>query len=104
MDGVLLIDKPSGPTSHDVVARLRRTSGERAIGHTGTLDPIATGLMALVLGRATRLAPFLSSGDKAYEATIRLGVEMDTDDSQGQAVGAVSAWLPDDAAIHVALK
>jgi tRNA pseudouridine55 synthase len=103
MDGVLLIDKPSGPTSHDVVARLRRTTGERGIGHTGTLDPLATGLMALVLGRATRLAPFLSSGDKTYDASIRLGVTTDTDDSLGHAVGAPSTALPDDAALAAAL-
>jgi tRNA pseudouridine55 synthase len=103
MDGVLLIDKPSGPTSHDVVVRLRRTTGERGIGHTGTLDPLATGLMALVLGRATRLAPFLSSGDKTYDASIRLGVETDTDDSLGQVVGTASLSLPDDAAVMAAL-
>ena len=87
MDGVLLIDKPAGPTSHDVVARLRRTSGERSIGHTGTLDPRATGLLPLVLGKATRLASFLSGGDKTYEATIQLGVATDTDDADGQPLG-----------------
>jgi tRNA pseudouridine55 synthase len=103
MTGVLLIDKPSGPTSHDVVARIRRTSGERSIGHTGTLDPRATGLLVLVLGRATRLAPFLSSGDKAYEAAIRLGVRTDTDDADGRVTGRTDAPLPDDAAIAAAL-
>ena len=91
MNGVLLVDKPSGPTSHDVVARLRRATGERAIGHTGTLDPRATGLLPLVLGRATRLASLLSSGDKTYEATICLGVATDTDDADGQPIGAVAA-------------
>ena len=91
MNGVLLLDKPSGPTSHDVVARLRRATGERAIGHTGTLDPRATGLLPLVLGRATRLASWLSSGDKTYEATICLGVATDTDDADGQPIGAVAA-------------
>ena len=85
MDGVLLIDKPSGPTSHDVVARLRRTSGEKSIGHTGTLDPRATGLLPLVMGRATRLASFLSGGDKTYDATVRLGFATDTDDADGTA-------------------
>jgi len=83
MDGVLLLDKPSGPTSHDVVVRLRRTSGERTIGHTGTLDPRATGLLPLVFGRATRLASLLTGGDKTYEATIRLGFFTDTDDADG---------------------
>ena len=91
MNGVLLVDKPSGPTSHDVVARLRRATGERAIGHTGTLDPRATGLLPLVLGRATRLASLLSAGDKTYEATICLGFATDTDDADGQPTGAASA-------------
>ncbi|MGE5834225.1 MAG: tRNA pseudouridine(55) synthase TruB, partial [Acidobacteriota bacterium] len=100
MDGVLLIDKPSGPTSHDVVARLRGTSRERSIGHTGTLDPRATGLLPLVCGRATRLASLLSGEDKVYEATIRLGWATDTDDADGQPVSEPSGQLPDDAAIH----
>ena len=68
MDGLLVIDKPAGPTSHDVVARVRRALGERRIGHTGTLDPAASGVLPLVLGRATRLARFLSAGDKSYDA------------------------------------
>src|SRR5437868_2559568 len=87
MDGLLIIDKPAGPTSHDVVARVRRAIGERRIGHTGTLDPAATGVLPLVLGRATRLAQFLSGGTKAYEAVIRLGVATDTYDAEGLAVG-----------------
>lgn len=103
MDGVLLIDKPSGPTSHDVVARLRRTSGEKSIGHTGTLDPRATGLLPLVLGRATRLAAFLSGSDKTYLATIRLGFATDTDDADGRPLTAPATALPDDAAIDRAL-
>jgi tRNA pseudouridine55 synthase len=103
MDGVLLIDKPSGPTSHDVVARLRRTSGERSIGHTGTLDPRATGLLPLVLGRATRLASLLTGADKTYEAAIRLGVATDTDDADGQPLGEPATALPDAAAIDAAL-
>ena len=73
MDGLLVVDKPVGPTSHDVVARVRRALGEPRIGHTGTLDPAATGVLPLVLGRATRLARFLSAGDKSYEAVVRLG-------------------------------
>jgi len=103
MDGVLLIDKPSGPTSHDVVARLRRTTGERSIGHTGTLDPLATGLMALVCGRATRLSSYLMNGDKTYEAIIRLGQATDTDDAAGRPLGPPTATLPDDRAIAEAL-
>src|SRR5258708_20637886 len=88
MDGLLVIDKPSGPTSHDVVARMRRVLGEKRIGHTGTLDPLGTGVLPLVLGRATRLARFLSGSDKTYEAVITLGVATDTADSHGTAVGA----------------
>src|SRR5258706_16396012 len=91
MDGLLLIDKPAGPTSHDVVARMRRALREKRVGHTGTLDPMATGVLPLVLGRATRLAKFMSAGDKAYEAVVRLGVATDTGDAQGPPVGAVSS-------------
>ncbi len=87
MDGVLVVDKPAGPTSHDVVDRVRRVTGIRRIGHTGTLDPFATGVLPLVLGRATRLARFLSATDKSYEATIRLGFATDTYDATGRAVG-----------------
>jgi tRNA pseudouridine55 synthase len=87
MDGLLIIDKPIGPSSHDVVARLRRVLGERRIGHTGTLDPAATGVLPLVMGRATRLARFLSGSDKSYDATIELGVSTDTGDAAGTAMG-----------------
>ena len=103
MDGVLLIDKPSGPTSHDVVARLRRSSGERSIGHTGTLDPRATGLLPLVLGRATRLASFLSGRDKTYEAVIRFGWSTDTDDAGGEPLGEPSEARPTGEAVAAAL-
>ncbi len=103
MTGVLLIDKPAGLTSHDVVARIRRSTGERSIGHTGTLDPRATGLLPLVLGRATRLAALMSGSDKTYEAVIRLGFATDTDDADGPAIGPVSTDLPADAAIDAAL-
>src|SRR5438067_9467691 len=88
MDGLLVIDKPAGPTSHDVVARMRRVLGERRIGHTGTLDPNASGVLPLVVGRATRLAKFLSGGNKTYEAVVRLGIATDTYDAEGSAVGA----------------
>jgi len=87
MDGLLVIDKPAGPTSHDVVARMRRVLGERRIGHTGTLDPNASGVLPLVIGRATRLAKFLSGGTKTYQAVVRLGVATDTYDAEGAAVG-----------------
>src|SRR5262244_517316 len=83
LDGLLVIDKPAGPTSHDVVARIRRVLRERRVGHTGTLDPSATGVLPLVVGRATRLARFLSATDKAYTATIRLGASTDTRDADG---------------------
>ena len=83
MNGVLVVDKPAGPTSHDVVAAVRRAFREEKVGHTGTLDPMATGVLPLVLGRATRLARFFSAGDKAYDADIRLGLTTDTYDATG---------------------
>jgi tRNA pseudouridine55 synthase len=105
MDGLLLVDKPAGPTSHDVVARMRRVLGERRIGHTGTLDPGATGLLPLVLGRATRLARFLSATDKTYEADLRLGVATDSGDTDGRPVGAPYAGpLPSRDEIEHALE
>src|SRR3954471_9988697 len=84
MDGVLVIDKPEGMTSHDVVAAARRALHERRIGHTGTLDPLATGVLPLACGRATRLVRFLTASDKEYEATIRFGVTTDTYDITGR--------------------
>ena len=87
MDGVLIIDKPSGVTSHDVVARARHILHERRIGHTGTLDPFATGVLVIVVGKATRLAQFLSDVDKEYEAIIRLGYSTDTGDRTGNPIG-----------------
>ena len=83
MDGVLIIDKPSGMTSHDVVARTRHILHERRVGHTGTLDPFATGVLVILLGKATRLAQFLSGLDKEYDAIIRLGYATDTGDRTG---------------------
>ena len=104
MDGLLIIDKPSGPTSHDVVARVRRALRERRIGHTGTLDPAATGVLLLVLGRATRLARFLSASDKSYEAVVRLGFATDTADAQGRALEPVfQGSLPSHDTIDAAL-
>ena len=86
MDGVLIIDKPAGMTSHDVVARMRRILGEKRVGHTGTLDPFATGVLVILIGRATRLAQFLSGAEKEYEAIIRLGYATDTGDLTGAPV------------------
>jgi tRNA pseudouridine55 synthase len=103
MTGVLLIDKPSGPTSHDVVARMRRTTGERSIGHTGTLDPLATGLLTLVLGSATRLSPYLTSSVKEYEAVIEFGTSTDTDDADGRPIAQAGGALPGRQAIDDAL-
>jgi len=101
MDGLLVVDKPSGPTSHDVVARVRRAIGERRVGHTGTLDPMASGVLPLVLGRATRLARFLGASDKSYDAVIRLGVATDTYDAEGSPVGCPYAGpLPSRASIE----
>ncbi len=84
--GILVIDKPRGPTSHDVVARLRRVLRVRAVGHAGTLDPMATGVLVVAVGEGTKLVPWLSSAAKAYEAAIGLGVETDTLDAEGREV------------------
>jgi tRNA pseudouridine55 synthase len=86
-DGILLVDKPAGPTSHDVVAMVRRARAGIRAGHTGTLDPFATGLLVLALGRATRLIRFLPSEPKIYRATIRFGTATDTDDATGEVAG-----------------
>ena len=88
MNGALIIDKPAGMTSHDIVARLRRITGERRAGHTGTLDPFATGVLVVLLGRATRLAQFLSGAEKEYEAVIRFGYSTDTGDITGTRVNS----------------
>jgi tRNA pseudouridine55 synthase len=86
IDALLLVDKPAGITSHDVVSVARRALGERRIGHAGTLDPFATGLLVLLTGRATRVLPYVDGEPKEYEATIRWGAETDTDDSTGRVV------------------
>lgn len=88
MDGVLILDKPAGMTSHDVVARVRKSTGHRRVGHTGTLDPFATGVLVVLVGRATRLAQFLSGAEKEYEAVIRLGYATDTGDVTGKRIMA----------------
>jgi len=87
----VLVSKPAGPTSHDVVDIVRRRLGEQRVGHLGTLDPFAKGLLVLVVGRATRLAPFAAQWPKTYEGTIRLGVTTDTDDATGKIV-ATAPW------------
>jgi tRNA pseudouridine55 synthase len=87
VDGVLVVDKPGGPTSHDIVDRVRRALGTRRVGHTGTLDPFATGVLPVCVGRATRLARFLSGGEKEYVATVRLGFATTTDDRTGEPLG-----------------
>jgi tRNA pseudouridine55 synthase len=87
-DGILIIDKPAGLTSHDVVQRIRRATQIRQIGHAGTLDPMATGVLVVCLGQATRVSEYLLGHDKAYRATIRLGVETNTYDADGEIVAA----------------
>jgi tRNA pseudouridine55 synthase len=84
VDGVLIIDKPGGMTSHDVVASVRRIAGEKSVGHLGTLDPMATGVLPLVLGRFTRLAQFYNDADKRYQGAIRFGWATDTYDADGE--------------------
>lgn len=89
--GFLLVDKPQGFTSHDIVAIVRRALGERRVGHAGTLDPAAAGLLILGVGRSTRLLTFLVGADKRYEAVIRLGMSTDTDDAEGRVVQRAGA-------------
>lgn len=91
MNGILVVDKPSGVTSHDVVARCRRILGQRKIGHAGTLDPAATGILVLGVGRATRLLQFLEAQRKVYRATITLGVSTSTLDAEGEVVATADA-------------
>jgi tRNA pseudouridine55 synthase len=86
MNGVLVIDKPSGWTSHDVVNQVRRLVGERRIGHTGTLDPLATGVLVLCAGKGTRIVRYLESDDKIYTAVFRLGITTDTQDADGRSL------------------
>jgi tRNA pseudouridine55 synthase len=84
MNGLLVLDKPSGCTSHDVVAIVRRATGEKSIGHLGTLDPLATGVLPLLLGKYTRLAQFFGQAEKSYTGTLRLGFSTDTYDAEGE--------------------
>jgi tRNA pseudouridine55 synthase len=103
MDGVIVIDKPEGLTSHDVVVAARRLLGEKRIGHTGTLDPLATGVLPLACGRATRLVRFLSAAEKEYEATVLFGVTTDTLDVTGEEISR-SGRVPSREALVAALR
>jgi tRNA pseudouridine55 synthase len=93
LDGALLVDKPSGPTSHDVVDAIRRKFGIKKVGHCGTLDPNATGLLIIVSGRATKLSERLMSDDKVYEGTIKFGEATDSYDSEGELTGSLPVPL-----------
>ena len=89
LDGAILVDKPSGPTSHDVVDVIRRKFGIKKVGHCGTLDPNATGLLIIVLGRGTKLSERLMGDDKVYEGVIKFGEETDSYDSDGELTGSL---------------
>ena len=102
-DGLVIVDKPAGLTSHDVVARLRRLAHTRRVGHAGTLDPMATGVLVIGVDKATRLLHPLVLADKAYSATIRLGQATATDDAEGTTVSSDSAAGLDEAAVRAAL-
>src|ERR1700748_1053887 len=102
MNGLLVLDKPSGVTSHDVVAIVRRVTGEKSIGHLGTLDPMATGVLPLLLGKYTRLAQFFGPMPKAYTGAIRFGFATDTYDADGITVGPVATSLPTNEEIQAA--
>jgi len=98
--GVLVVDKPSGPTSHDVVAWARRALRTRAVGHAGTLDPMATGVLVLAIGEATKLVPYLTLDEKEYELELVLGAETDTLDAQGQVVAQAPVPSLDEAHVR----
>ncbi len=99
LGGLVIVDKPAGMTSHDVVSRIRRLANTRKVGHAGTLDPMATGVLVVGTERATRLLGHLAGGDKTYAATIRLGVATDTDDAMGSPTSTADASGVTDAAI-----
>lgn len=103
-DGLVIVDKPAGMTSHDVVARIRRLAGTRRVGHAGTLDPMATGVLVTGIGKATRLLGHLSLSEKEYLATIRLGQATDTDDADGDVVAQASTAGVTDAALAAAAQ
>jgi tRNA pseudouridine55 synthase len=101
--GLVVVDKPAGITSHDVVSRVRRLAGTRKVGHAGTLDPMATGVLVLGVGRATRLLGHLLVTDKAYDATVRLGESTTTDDAEGEPVARASTETVTEAHVRAAL-
>jgi tRNA pseudouridine55 synthase len=103
MDGLILVHKPAGPTSHDIVARLRRILGMRKIGHGGTLDPFAAGLLVVAVGQATRLFPYFALSEKIYEGRLRLGTATDTYDLTGIPLVSPGGPLPDRAALQTAM-
>ncbi len=102
-DGVLIVNKHAGVTSHDIVGRVRRLYGTRAVGHAGTLDPMATGVLVVLLGRAAKATEYLSGGDKRYLATLRLGLTTDTQDTTGEVLSR-SENIPDEQALQAALS
>jgi tRNA pseudouridine55 synthase len=102
VDGLLLVNKPQGPTSHDVVGRIRRCLGQKRVGHAGTLDPMASGLLPLMLGRATRLLRFLPHSPKCYRGTLQLGRTTDTDDVTGRTLAEHADALPESSAVLAA--
>ncbi|GIF67047.1 tRNA pseudouridine synthase B [Asanoa ishikariensis] len=104
VDGLIVVDKPGGMTSHDVVSRLRRLARTRRVGHGGTLDPMATGVLVIGVNKATRLLTYVIGAEKSYAATVRLGQSTVTDDAEGEVVATVSAAGVTDAAIHAALE
>src|SRR5689334_24384068 len=101
--GLVVVDKPGGMTSHDVVSRVRRRAGTRKVGHAGTLDPMATGVLVLGVDRATRLLGHLMLTEKAYDATIRLGIATTTDDAEGEVTARADAGHVDEATVRAAL-
>ncbi|QDY07092.1 tRNA pseudouridine(55) synthase TruB [Micromonospora sp. HM134] len=101
-DGLIVVDKPGGMTSHDVVARIRRLARTRRVGHGGTLDPMATGVLVIGVGRATRLLTYVIGAGKSYTATVRLGQSTVTDDAEGDVIAATPAGALTDAAIRAA--
>lgn len=103
-DGLLLVDKPSGPTSHDVVDRIRRHFRLDKVGHGGTLDPMATGLLVILLGKGTKLSNFIMGSDKVYEGSMRFGATTDTDDLDGQVLTEADAGGVTQSALEAEMK
>ena len=102
--GLLLVDKPSGITSHDVVAQIRRWMGFKGVGHAGTLDPLATGLMIILVGKGTKISDFILNGDKSYDVRVQLGLQTDTDDITGEVLDKQSVNFSFEQLSSAALK